>query len=104
MKNYKGNELGLKPLQVEVTGSFEDAIRKFKSLVQKEKILSKYKERQSYEKPSERKRRKAREARERAFLMRQKEQMIQSGEWEKRYIKRQQKKQEKMNNKSTEKK
>lgn len=98
------NDLGLKPLQVEVTGSFEDAARRFKSLVQKEKILSKYKEKQSYEKPSDRKRRKIREAQERNYALQQREQLIQSGEWEKRYIKKQKKKQEKINSKLSEKK
>lgn len=101
--DYRQSELGLKPLEVEVTGSFEDAVRRFKSLVQKEKILSKYKEKQVYEKPSDRKRRKAREAKERAYLMKQREQMIQSGEWEKRYLKKQQKRQQKLNSRSTEK-
>lgn len=97
------NDLGFKPLQVEVTGSFEDAFRRFKSLVQKEKILSKYKEKQTYEKPSDKKRRKIREAQERNFLLKQRELLIQSGEWEKRYLKKQKKKQEKLNNKSSEK-
>ncbi len=101
--DYKDNPLGLKPLQVEVTGSFEEAVRRFKSLVQKEKILSKYKEKQVYEKPSDKKRREAREAKERAYLLKQREQMIQSGEWEKRYLKRQQKRQERLNNRSSDK-
>jgi ribosomal protein S21 len=46
------------PLQVIVHGAFDKALRAFRALVQKERILSTYKERQSYEKPSDRKRRK----------------------------------------------
>jgi len=53
------------PIQVEVTSNFEEALRRFKSMVQKSKILSLYKEKQFYEKPSEKKRRKRREAAER---------------------------------------
>ena len=49
-------------LQVEVFGSFDRAMRSFKNLVQKEGILSEFKERQSFEKPSDKKRRKKNEA------------------------------------------
>ena len=52
-----------KPLEVKVYGdSFDKAMRAFRALVQKERILSKYKERQTYEKPSEKKRRKLNES------------------------------------------
>lgn len=52
-----------KPLEVKVYGNnFEKAMKAFKALVQKEKILSLYKERQSYEKPSDKKRRKRNES------------------------------------------
>lgn len=57
-----------KPLEVKVTGSFEDAMRRFKSIVQKSKILTEAKEKQYFEKPSEKKRRKRKEARERQRL------------------------------------
>lgn len=74
-----------KPLQVEVRGSssedFEHAHRAFKSLVQKEKVISLYKERQFYEKPSDRKRRKKREAFEKRLSMERKTQLIKAGEW-----------------------
>ena len=57
-----------KPLEVRVYGNnFEKAIKAFKALVQKEKILSLYKERQSYEKPSDKKRRKRNESRRKAM-------------------------------------
>lgn len=51
-----------KPLEVKVYGNFEKAVRAFKALVQKEKILSQYKDAQVYEKPSDKKRRKINEA------------------------------------------
>lgn len=49
------------PLEVKVNGNFERAFRIFKSIVQKERILSLYKEKQTYEKPSQKKRRKRNE-------------------------------------------
>lgn len=49
-------------LEVKVyNNQFDRAIRAFRALVQKERILSSYKERQSYEKPSDKKRRKRNE-------------------------------------------
>lgn len=51
------------PLEVKVYGNnFDKALRAFRALVQKERILSAYKERQSYEKPSDKNRRKRNEA------------------------------------------
>lgn len=50
-----------RPLEVKVYNSFDKALKAFKSLVQKEKILSNYKEKQRYEKPSDKKRRKRNE-------------------------------------------
>lgn len=47
-----------KPLEIEVTTNFEDAFRKFRALVQREKVISKVKEKRAYEKPSDRRRRK----------------------------------------------
>lgn len=64
--------------------SFDDAVKVFKSVVQKEKILSLYKEKQTYEKPSVKKRRKRREAEERRISTEIKAKLIQSGEWDKR--------------------
>jgi len=56
------------PLEVRVYGdNFDRALRAFKTIVQKERILSTYKEKQSYEKPSVRRRRKKAEARRKAF-------------------------------------
>jgi len=72
------------PLQVEVRGSFEESLRRFKSMVQRSKILTLYKERQSFEKPSAKKRRRKREVIERRRLALLREALIASGEWEKR--------------------
>ena len=83
-------------LEVEVGSSFEEALKRFKSLVQKSKILSKYKERQAYEKPSERKRRKKREAQERNRVALIREKQIASGEWEQRQKYKVQKQQERV--------
>jgi ribosomal protein S21 len=50
------------PLEVKVYGNnFDKALRAFRAVVQKERILSIYKEKQSYEKPSQRRRRKRNE-------------------------------------------
>ncbi len=52
-----------KPLEVKVYGNNCDkAIKAFRSLVQKERILSVYKDKQAYEKPSDRIRRKKNES------------------------------------------
>jgi small subunit ribosomal protein S21 len=51
------------PLEIRVhNGNFDKALRAFRTLVQKERILSTYKEKQKYEKPSDKKRRKRSEA------------------------------------------
>jgi len=50
------------PLEVKVyNGNFDKALRAFRALVQKERILSVYKENQSFEKPSDKRRRKRNE-------------------------------------------
>src|SRR5271154_3618657 len=50
------------PLEVKVyNNNFDKALRAFRALVQKERILSIYKERQSFEKPSDKRRRKRNE-------------------------------------------
>jgi ribosomal protein S21 len=49
----------LKPLEVVVyNNGFDKALKAFRALVQKERILSSYKERQTYTKPSDKKRQK----------------------------------------------
>lgn len=50
------------PLEVKVhNNSFDKALRAFRALVQKERILSAYKDKQAYEKPSDKRRRKRNE-------------------------------------------
>jgi ribosomal protein S21 len=56
--------LEAKPLEVKVYGNNADkAIKAFRTLVQKERVLSVYKDKQSYEKPSDKARRKRNESR-----------------------------------------
>jgi ribosomal protein S21 len=72
MKKYHEIE-HLRPLEVEVTDSSDEglqfAIKLFRSKVQKEHILDKFKKCSRYEKPSVKKRRKSRENQNREFLM-----------------------------------
>lgn len=95
-----GETVIVKPLEVKINGSFEEGYRKFKSEFQKEKIISQLKERQFYEKPSEKKRRKRRENRERQFSLEMREKMMLSGEWDKRLKRKMKKKQDKENKRS----
>lgn len=98
--SYKNDVLDyFKPLQVEVRDSFEDAVRRFKSEVQKEKIINTIKERRFYEKPSVLKKRKKREADKRKFLAELREKQIQSGEWEKIQKRKEKKKNQKLQDK-----
>jgi small subunit ribosomal protein S21 len=95
-KNVNNNEVFSKHLEITVNnGNFDDAFRKFKTAVQAEGIIADYKAKQAYEKPSERKRRKTREAEERRLLMASREVLIASGEWEKRQKRKEQKRQDK---------
>lgn len=64
--------------------AFEDAVKRFKLMVQKDGVLNLYRQKQSYEKPSEKKRRKMREAANQRFIMAERERLMASGEWEKR--------------------
>lgn len=80
------------PIEVKVYNNFEKAFKSFRSLVQAEKILSLYKEKQSYEKPSDKKRRKHNENIKRLIEIESKQKKIISGEYEKEKIKKQAKK------------
>lgn len=74
-----------KPLEVNVRrGREDDSFRYFKSLVQKEKVLTEAKERMHYEKPSIKKRKKKKAAMERRLADAHKEKMMKSGEWDKK--------------------
>ena len=62
-----------RPLEVKVRDSFERAVRIFRALVQKERTISTYKEKQSYEKPSDKKRRKRSERKRKLLELNSKE-------------------------------
>lgn len=63
VKNPAMVEVEFHPLEVKVyDDNFDRALRAFRAIVQKEKILSLYKEKQTYEKPSVKRRRKRNEA------------------------------------------
>jgi len=83
MKNPSPAYIG-KPIEIEVTYSFEKALKDFRQLVQKERIIGQVKARMEYKKPSEKKRLKRREAQERRMLQAIREKQIESGEWDKR--------------------
>jgi small subunit ribosomal protein S21 len=69
-----GEAVQAKPLEVVVyDGNFEKALRAFRALVQKERILSLFKEKQSYEKPSVKKRRKRAEMKRKKFELENKQ-------------------------------
>ena len=58
-----GEAIQAQPLEVKVYGNnFDKALRAFRALVQKERVLSSYKEKQTYEKPSDKRRRKRNES------------------------------------------
>lgn len=82
----------IRPIEITVYGTsredFEQAVRKFKALFQRERIVGKLKERSSYEKPSEKRRRKRREARERRLMTEMRERMMKTGEWDRRQKKK----------------
>ena len=71
------------PLEVKVFNNFDKALKAFRTLVQSEKILSIYKEKQSYEKPSVKRRRKHSESIKRVLELEMKQKKILSGEYEK---------------------
>lgn len=79
------------PIEVKVF-NFEKAFKIFRALVQSERVISKYKEKQAYEKPSEKKRRKHNEMLKRSFENEMKQKKIISGEYEKEKARKQAKK------------
>lgn len=84
------------PIEVIVYNNFDKAMKAFRTLVQSEKVLSIYKEKQAYEKPSDRKRRKHNESIRRTIENEIKQQKILSGEWEKEKVKKQEKREKRM--------
>jgi small subunit ribosomal protein S21 len=90
-----------RPLQVQVFGNgFERAMKTFRQIVQSDKILSDYKEKSRYEKPSDKKRRKQAEALQRIYEEEMKMKKIISGEYEKEKAKKQVRKEQKMRQRS----
>jgi small subunit ribosomal protein S21 len=58
----------LKPLEVKVyNNNFDKALKAFRAIVQKDRVLSIYKEKQSYEMPSQKRRRKRNEMKRKLF-------------------------------------
>lgn len=72
-----------KPLEVKVINNFERAFKAFRALVQKERILSTYKERQTYEKPSDKRRRLQKESAQRRMELELKQKKYESGQFDK---------------------
>lgn len=83
------------PIEVKVFNNFEKAFKIFRTLVQSERILSLFKEKQSYEKPSIKRRRKKNEAMKRTAEAEMKMEKIRSGEYDKEKAKKQLKKEKK---------
>lgn len=78
------------PLEVKVYGyNFEKAFKIFRNLVQKDRILSLYKQKQTYEKPSEKRRRKQSEMLQNRMELESRLEKIRSGEFEKELLKKQ---------------
>ena len=90
-------EVVLEPMEIKVKeGRFEDAVRKFKIMVQVDGILQLHRLKSRYEKPSEKNARKRRETESRKFLADLRESQIKSGEFDKRLAKKEKKKEAKM--------
>lgn len=79
-----------RPLEVKVyNGGFDRAFKQFRMAVQKDRILSLFKEKSSYEKPSEKRRRKRNEMNQKRMELEAKQAKIISGEFEKELLKKQ---------------
>lgn len=78
------------PLEIKVYGyNFDRAFKTFRALVQKDRILSLYKQKQTFEKPSEKRRRKKNEMKQKRMEMEARQRKILSGEFEKELLKKQ---------------
>jgi small subunit ribosomal protein S21 len=82
----------IRPVEVLVNGTsredVEKACHKFKVLFGREGITKQLKLKRAYEKPSAKRRRKRREARDRQLMALMRERMIKTGEWDRRQKKR----------------
>jgi small subunit ribosomal protein S21 len=90
------------PLEVKVFNNFDKAFKMFRTIVQADGVLATYKEKQSYEKPSVKKRRKSNEARRRAVELESKLKKIKSGEYEKEKAKKMANKEKRIKERSNE--
>lgn len=96
------DELGFRPLEVVVRGdNVDDAIRRFRQLVQADGMLLRLREREGFEKPSDKARRKGREAVRRVHMQDQMEKLMATGEWDKRQEKKEKKRLEKMSKRTS---
>jgi ribosomal protein S21 len=78
------------PLEVKVYGyNFDKAFKAFRAIVQKERILSLYKQKQSFEKPSVKRRRKRNEMKQKRLELEAKKAKMLSGEFERELLKKQ---------------
>lgn len=85
-----------RPLEVRVSGYYFDrAFKTFRSLVQKDGILSEYKQRQAFEKPSVKRRRKRAESIQKQKELESKRLKILSGEMDKEIAQKQKQKEAK---------
>jgi small subunit ribosomal protein S21 len=96
LSDSRGEELELSPLQVKVQDNFDRAFKAFRAIVQKERILSEFKRRGSYEKPSNKKRRKKSESLRKLHDAEIRAAKIASGEYEREIIKKNKIKEQKM--------
>lgn len=85
------------PVEVQVyNDNFDRAFKNFRNLVQKERILSDYKQKQQYEKPSDKLRRKKNESRQKQLEAESKRQKLLSGELDRELERKQKKKEQKI--------
>lgn len=82
-RGYPSDAVETFPLEVKVNGNFDRAFKTFRSLVQKDRILSLYKEKQSFEKKSDKNRRKRAESRRKLYEMEMKRKRFLSGDIDK---------------------
>ena len=87
-RTYPTDAVQAIPLEVQVFNNFDRAFKAFRTLVQKERTLSLFKEKQSFEKTSDKKRRKRNESRRKLFELEIRNGKILSGEFEKEKIKK----------------
>ena len=87
------------PLQIEIKGfTYEEGLRRFRTMVQKSKILTLYKEKQTFEKPSAKRRRIKRELIEKKRLSLLRDVQMANGEWDKIQKKKEEKRYQRRRN------